>query len=69
MVNMANTKSMQRTEHLQIRLSNAEKVAFNEAATITGLSMSDWVRQMARKAAITELRDAGRTKAAEALTR
>lgn len=66
---MANNTSMQRAAHLQVRLSDAEKAAFLEAAKINGLSISDWVRQMARKAAITELRGAGRDKVADALIR
>lgn len=66
---MSQAKSMQRATQLQVRVSAAEKVAFQEAATITGLSVSDWVRQLARKAAIGELRTAGREKLAEALTR
>jgi len=66
---MANTKSMQRAAQLQIRLNDAEKTAFRDAARINGLSMSDWIRQVVRKAAIVELRSAGKDKVAEALTK
>lgn len=66
---MANTKSLQRASQLQVRVSDAEKAAFAEAASISGISTSDWIRQMARKAAVVELRSAGRDKLAEALTR
>lgn len=66
---MAVSKSMQRGEQLQIRVSAAEKAVFTEAASISGLSVADWVRQLARKAATLELRQAGRDKAAEALTK
>jgi len=49
-----------RTEPIQIRVSPTEKLAFHEAAKISGLSLSSWVRACLRKAAIRELEEVGK---------
>lgn len=47
-------------ELLQVRVDEAEKVAFNEAADLSGLPLSGWVRERLRRAAVRELEDAGK---------
>ena len=49
-----------RTESLEIRLTENEKRAFREAALISGISVSTWVRERLRRAVIRELEEAGR---------
>ena len=49
-----------KTTTLQIRLSPGEKKAFENAAELSGLALSGWVRSRLRKAAIRELEDASR---------
>lgn len=49
-----------KTEVLQIRISDAEKDGFELAATIAGISISSWVRERLRTAAIRELERTGR---------
>lgn len=49
-----------RTEYLELRLTENEKRAFQEAAHISGISMSTWVRERLRRAVIRELEEAGR---------
>jgi predicted HicB family RNase H-like nuclease len=49
-----------RTESLEIRLNENEKRAFQEAAQISGISVSTWVRERLRRAVIRELEEAGR---------
>jgi predicted HicB family RNase H-like nuclease len=49
-----------RTEYLEIRLNEHEKRAFQEAAQISGISVSTWVRERLRRAVIRELEEAGR---------
>lgn len=41
---------------IQIRLSNAEKQAFSEAADLSGLPLSLWARERLRKAAREDVR-------------
>jgi uncharacterized protein (DUF1778 family) len=48
-----------RTTNIQIRLAQPEKEAFEKAAQLSGLSLSSWVRERLRRAAIIELREAG----------
>jgi uncharacterized protein (DUF1778 family) len=48
-----------KTSNVQIRLSQAEKQAFEKAAQLAGISLSAWVRERLRRAAIVELREAG----------
>jgi hypothetical protein len=44
---------------LQIRLSDAEKRGFQTAASLAGISLSSWVRERLRLAAIRDLESAG----------
>jgi uncharacterized protein (DUF1778 family) len=48
-------------ETLEIRVQPEEKRAFRDAAEIAGLSLSSWVRERLRLAAIRELEGVGRT--------
>jgi uncharacterized protein (DUF1778 family) len=48
-----------KTSNVQIRLSQAEKQAFEKAAQLSGISLSSWVRERLRRTAIIELREAG----------
>lgn len=45
---------------IQVRLTEREKTGFLEAAKLTGLPLSSWVRERLRLAAIRELEGAGR---------
>lgn len=47
-------------ETVQVRMSDAEKLAFETAADLSGLSLSSWVRERLRRVATGELREAGR---------
>ena len=47
-------------ENLQLRLTDAEKNAFAQAAAIAGISLSSWARERLRLAAIRDLESAGR---------
>lgn len=49
-----------RTELLQLRLQPDEKQAFQEAASLSGISLSAWVRERLRTAAIRQLESSGR---------
>jgi hypothetical protein len=49
-----------KSEILQIRVSDSEKEGFELAAAFAGISMSSWVRERLRLAAIRELESAGR---------
>jgi hypothetical protein len=49
-----------KTEILQIRVSDSEKEGFELAAILSGISLSSWVRERLRLAAIRELESAGR---------
>jgi hypothetical protein len=51
---------MDKQRVLQIRLTEAEKQAFNEAANLAGIPLSSWVRERLRLASIRELENAGR---------
>jgi hypothetical protein len=42
-----------------IRLSDAEKAGFREAAELAGIGLSTWIRERLRHAAIRELEQAG----------
>lgn len=46
-------------ESIEVRVSGAEKEAFQAAADLSGLAVSAWVRERLRKAAAGELRKAG----------
>lgn len=49
-----------KTEALLIRLMGLEKEGFQLAADIAGISLSSWIRERLRLAAIRELEQAGR---------
>lgn len=53
-------KPAQKTVTIQIRLTEAEKSGMVEAAEIVGVSLSSWVRQKLRSAAIRDLEGTGR---------
>lgn len=55
---MGNQRAKSNT--VQIRLTDSEKDGFLEAATLAGVSLSSWVRERLRMAAIRELEGAGR---------
>lgn len=50
---------MAKTEVVQIRLTEAEKAGFAQAAALSGIPLSSWVRERLRLAAIRELESAG----------
>lgn len=45
-------------EYLELRLDAAEKQAFWDAANLSGMALSVWVRERLRRAARKELEDA-----------
>jgi hypothetical protein len=49
-----------KTEMLKIRVDSLEKQTFEDAAGISGLPLSGWIRERLRRAAVRELEDAGR---------
>jgi hypothetical protein len=49
-----------KSEVLQIRITRLEKEGFELAAVLAGISLSSWVRERLRIAAIRELESAGR---------
>jgi hypothetical protein len=49
-----------KTENLLIRITTSEKEGFELAAGFAGISLSSWVRERLRLAAIRELESAGR---------
>jgi len=51
---------MKRDVQLLIRLDQDEKRAFEDSAEVSGVSLSAWVRQQLRFAAIQELSKVGR---------
>lgn len=56
---MTNKRSP-KSETVKIRLDPDEKIAFEETARIAGISLSAWMRQKLRLAAIRELEQASR---------
>lgn len=50
---------MEKSQIVQIRLTEAEKAGFGLAAGLAGISLSSWVRERLRLAAIKELENAG----------
>jgi uncharacterized protein (DUF1778 family) len=48
-----------KTNTIEMRVSNDEKEAFRKAADISGLTLSAWIRERLRKAAVSELEHAG----------
>jgi hypothetical protein len=51
---------MAKPEIVQIRVSEPEKQAFQLSADLAGISLSSWVRERLRLAAIRELESAGK---------
>lgn len=51
---------MTKSSWIKIRVDDREKRGFEEAAEITGLSVSAWMRERLRRAASQELREAQR---------
>lgn len=49
-----------KTTNLDIRVAGEEKQGFELAAALAGVSLSSWVRERLRLAAIRELESAGR---------
>jgi uncharacterized protein (DUF1778 family) len=49
-----------KTVTIQIRLTPNEKQAFENAAILSGIALSGWVRERLRKAAVRELEQASR---------
>ena len=49
-----------REELLQVRVAGDEKEAFEEAASLSGLALSAWVRERLRSVAARELEGAAR---------
>lgn len=49
-----------KTEVVIIRLSSSEKEAFKEAASLSGIGLSSWVRERLRRTAARELGEVGR---------
>jgi uncharacterized protein (DUF1778 family) len=50
---------MGKSDTLKLRLSTAEKMAFQDAAELSGIALSAWIRERLRRAATRELEDAG----------
>lgn len=46
--------------YLEVRLEEAEKQAFRDAAELAGLDLSAWARERMRRAAIAELEERDR---------
>ncbi len=51
---------MAKSETLIVRVTPEEKRAFKEAAELSGIPLSAWMRERIRRAARIELEDAGR---------
>lgn len=51
---------MSKSEEIKVRLTADEKRAFEEAAEISGISVSAWMRERLRRAAVRELEEASR---------
>ena len=50
-----------KTEVVQFRMSSDEKTAFQRAANLAGISLSAWVRERLRLAALRELQGFGQS--------
>ena len=55
----AKTDAERKADLFVIRLDATEKQAFQQAASVAGLSLSSWARERLRMAAIRELEQAG----------
>jgi uncharacterized protein (DUF1778 family) len=51
---------MAKTDSLKFRIQPTEKEAFQQAADLSGIALSAWIRERLRRAATKELEDAGR---------
>lgn len=51
---------MAKTDSLKFRIQPTEKEAFQQAAALSGIALSAWIRERLRRAATKELEDAGR---------
>jgi len=49
-----------KTEVIKLRVTEAEKRAFQQASNLAGIGLSSWVRERLRRSAIRELEEAGR---------
>jgi uncharacterized protein (DUF1778 family) len=49
-----------KTDLLKLRITPSEKKGFQEAAQLSGLSLSAWARERLRRVAIRELEDASK---------
>jgi hypothetical protein len=49
-----------KTELIKIRVTPSEKEGFQQAAGLSGLALSAWVRERLRRAAIRDLEEASR---------
>jgi predicted HicB family RNase H-like nuclease len=54
-----NGSRKRREELLQVRVAGPEKEAFEEAASLSGIALSAWVRERLRRIAARELEAAG----------
>jgi uncharacterized protein (DUF1778 family) len=48
-----------KTNTIEMRVTDDEKEAFRKAAEMSGLTLSAWIRERLRKAAVSELEHAG----------
>jgi len=53
------SSSESKTAMIKFRLESREKQSFEEAARLSGIDLSAWIRERLRKAARCELEDAG----------
>jgi uncharacterized protein (DUF1778 family) len=53
-------KAPMKTELIKLRVTAAEKAAFQQAADMAGIALSAWVRERLRGAARRELVESGR---------
>jgi uncharacterized protein (DUF1778 family) len=49
---------MAKSESIRIRLEPEEKEAFKQAAELSGIPLSNWMRERLRRAAVKELEEA-----------
>jgi uncharacterized protein (DUF1778 family) len=49
-----------KTASVEVRMTAEEKLGFQEAAELSGIALSAWIRERLRRAATRELEDAGR---------
>lgn len=54
------TTGLAKDEYLELRLFSQEKKAFKDAADLSGMALSVWVRERLRRASRVELEEAGK---------